>query len=64
MISYLCQADMPRRIESTIRGRSRVSNVPPVTEIVGQVDDVTTATDVSIIKLTTEISLAAKAATI
>ena len=55
---------MPRSIESTIRGRPRVSNVPPVTEIVGQVDDVTTATDVSIIKMTTEISLAAKAATI
>ena len=46
-----------------IRGRSRAYNIPPVTEIGGDIYDRTTATDVSIIIITTEIPVATKEAT-
>ena len=43
---------MPRRPERNIREIPRASNVPPVTEIGGKINDGTTATYVSIIKVT------------
>ena len=46
MISDFYEADNPRRSETTIWGSPRASNVPPVTEIGVDVDDVTTDTDV------------------
>ena len=63
MLSDLYKADLPRRSESTIRGRPRGSNVTLVSEIVSETDDGTTATDVSIIKMTPSRPVANKAAT-
>ena len=62
MISDLCKADLPRRSERTSRERPRAFNIPPVTEIDGEIDDGTTATDVSIITMTPTTPLLTKAA--
>ena len=40
------------RSEITIRGRPITYNIPPVTEIGGDINDGTTATDLSIITMT------------
>ena len=61
MISDLCNSDLPRRGKRNIRGRPRAYNVPPVTEFGGEIDDGTTATDVSIIKMTPSSTVATKA---
>ena len=52
MVSDLYKADLPRRIERTTRGRPIAYNVPPITEVGGDIDDGTIATDVSIIEMT------------
>ena len=62
MISILYKADLPRNSERTIKGIPIDYNVPPVTEIDGYIDDVTTTTDMSIIKTTPESPFSTKAA--
>ena len=52
MIYDLYKADMTNRSEKNIRGIPISSNSPPVTKIGGYIDDVTTATGVSIITMT------------
>ena len=64
MISDLYKADLPRISGRIIRGIPRASNVPPVTEIGGEIDYGPTATNVSIITMTPEIPVATKSATI
>ena len=62
MISDLYKADLTRSSKSTIRGRPRDYDVPPVTETGGQIDYGTTDTDISIIKITPESTVATNAA--
>ena len=57
------KADLRSRSERIIQVRPKAYNVPPVTKIGGEIDDRTTATDVSIITITTEIPVATKAYT-
>ena len=64
MISYLHKEDLPSRSKGSVLGRPRASNVPPVTKISGDIDDVNTATCVSIITITPSSPVATKAATI
>ena len=52
IISDLYKVYLPRRSKRNIRGRPRVYNVLPVTEIGGDVDYGTAATDVLIITMT------------
>ena len=63
MISDLYKADMPSWSERNILGIPKASNVPPVTEIGGDIDDGTAATDVSINTTTPLSPVATKAAT-
>ena len=60
-ISDLYKVDLPRRSANTIQGRPRASDVPPVSEIGGEIGDETTATDVSIITMTPASPVATKA---
>ena len=46
MIPDLYRADLPSRRGRTIQVRPRASNIPPLTEIVGDIYDGNTATDV------------------
>ena len=64
MLSNLYKAYLPRRSERTSQVRSKGSNIPPVTEIGGDIDDGNTATDVSIIKMTPTSLVSTKSATI
>ena len=50
-ISDLCNADLTRRRKRSIQGIIRASNVHPINEIGGDIDDETTGTDVSIITI-------------
>ena len=52
---------MTRRSESTIRGIPRASNVTPVTEIGGDIDDGTKSRYVSIIEMKPSSPLSTKA---
>ena len=47
----------------TIQGRPITSNIPPVTKLFGDIDDGTTATDMSNITMTPETWISTKAAT-
>ena len=60
MIYDLVKADLPRGSESTSKVRPMDYNVIPVIKIGGEIDDGTTATDVSIIKITPSITLLTK----
>ena len=62
MISDFYKADMPRMSERNNRRRPRASNVSPVPEFVGDIDDKNTATDVSTITRTPASTLVTKAA--
>ena len=64
MLYDLYKADLTSRSERTSQGITRDLNVPPVTEIGGEIDDETTATDVSIVTMTPAIPLETKVAMI
>ena len=63
MISDLYKSDMPRRIKRNIQGRTRASNITPVTEVGGYIDYGNTYTDISIITMTLTSPLATNTAT-
>ena len=62
MISELSKVDMPSKIENTIKGITIYYNVPPVTEIGGEIDIRTTATDMTIITTPPASPVATKSA--
>ena len=64
MISYFYREDLPMRSKGNIPGRTRYSNVPPVTEIYGDIECGTKSTYVSIVTITPSSPVATNTSTI